>query len=173
MPPVRLDRKAVYSRTRIQHSGSSSHTSVSDLAITEEDMARELADAEEAGCEVIWGDDNHLLMDFDDEKQVVHYKAWRIELLRYFGPIREEWWESSSGMPHQHCRIRIAPKLPAASRVALQGILGSDPLRTLLSVVRLEHNIPEPNRLFRPKGAVIQVWPEVDPFASVPRVDTI
>ena len=90
------------------------------------------------GYRVCYPADNELQLDIDSEEQ---YAAWKkaegiISRNEVFTAAVEE-APSSSGLPHCHVRIRLPFDVTPWQRIALQAALGSDPVRELLSCVRM------------------------------------
>lgn len=138
---------------------------MSDISETIEDAKIE---AMKNGCEVVGGDDHCLLLDFDTIDAKKQYERMRHKVVELWGIEREETWMSKSKHPaHQHMRVTLGRPLIPAERVALQAALGSDPMREMFAVRRLNLGIAEPSLLFRPKDAEIQVWPlEIEPIGT-------
>lgn len=111
----------------------------------------ENAQAELDGMEVRFGDDSHLLLDLDDEDSIARYRSLMPKMLELFGGRVVEEYESRSGKGHLHVVVALEHPCGVLFRIALQATLGSDPLREMLSLVRLRNGVPEPSRLFRPR----------------------
>jgi len=108
----------------------------------------ESLDAELRGFNVVLGDDHTLLLDMDGPLNEVTF-ARASEL---FGLVKVDEWPSKSGLPHRHVVVRTEYVLSVEARIALQAIVGSDPMRELMSLARARNGIGEPNRLFAPKN---------------------
>lgn len=129
---------------------------MSDISETIEDAKIE---AMKNGCEVVGGSEHCLLLDFDSLEGKIQYERMRHKVKELWGIEREETWMSMSKNPeHQHMRVTLTKPLSAAERVALQAALGSDPMREMFAVRRLNLGVVEPSLLFRPEDAEIQVW---------------
>lgn len=58
-------------------------------------------------------------------------------------------WKSHGG--NTHVVLTLYRKLSPQARIALQAVLGSDPIRELLNLVRVENGCRDPIALFRPR----------------------
>lgn len=114
-------------------------------------------EAEAAGCTVITGSEDTLLIDFDGFAGQEQYERQRSMLEAMWGIAREEWWPSRSGTPgHVHFVVTLNTPIPsAAHRVGLQAACGSDLKREFLAVRRMVLGVVEPSLLFRPSGAIV------------------
>lgn len=91
--------------------------------------------------------DNELQIDLDSEADKERfYRSFEI-LSREFGVPTAVWNTSKSGEGH-HVRITMPFDLTPWQRIALQAALGSDPVRELLSAVRLHAGDPHPTLFF-------------------------
>jgi hypothetical protein len=72
----------------------------------------------------------------------------RLKSEERFGAATAKWKPSKSGLPHRHVVV-ASPRnmLSPAKRIALQAILGSDPLREMLSMFRYLNGDPYPSLL--------------------------
>lgn len=122
---------------------------MSDGGLTPEEFHNENAVAVADGMMVRMADDNHLLLDLDDEAAIARFAKLRPKLADLFGAKVVEEYESRSGPGHLHVILELGEPFPAAFRIALQAAMGSDPLRELLSLRRLANGVVEPSRLFR------------------------
>ena len=52
--------------------------------------------------------------------------------------------ESKSGLPKRHIRVTTGFPMDDVFRIALQAALGSDPIRELLSLIRVMHGVGDP-----------------------------
>lgn len=116
-------------------------TDIEDRAVDYDiNQAREeyIKDRLAHGYRVCYPADNELQLDIDSEEQ---YAAWKkaegiIARNEVFTAVVEE-APSSSGLPHCHVRILLPFDVTPWQRIALQAALGSDPVRELLSCVRM------------------------------------
>jgi hypothetical protein len=111
----------------------------------------------DAGFEVIYGDDWHLLLDYDapSENYTVKEPPPQFNVIMkllndngFYCHI-ETHWQSKSGGLHVLVRLDSSPLAPLA-RIALQAAMGSDPKREALGVLRVLAGVVEPCMLFRP-----------------------
>jgi hypothetical protein len=113
----------------------------------------------ENGFEVVYGDDEHLLLDFDNEAGLQteppfdapeqYYK--QLEVLNANGFYCHEEGRWSSKRFGLHVVVKLDNfSLEPLGRLALQAAMGSDPKRELLGVLRVLHHVEEPCMLFKP-----------------------
>jgi hypothetical protein len=122
------------------------------------DGHRRLADALEIakykGCEVVHPKPNELFIDLDSAEQIKNFNVCIaiLEKAESFQIIRRE--TSPSGDPNkQHVVIRMGRDVTDEERILLQACLASDPLREMLSLMRLRRGDEAPTILFeKPKG---------------------
>lgn len=119
---------------------------MSDSKIRTLEAARAQAEAE--GATVVYDQDNWLLLDWDNGEPA----DFQLNLGRlgfHYGPAKVvDRWPSKSGLPHEHCIVELAIHAPLMERVVLQTALGSDPVRSILTVVGPDQT----NVLFKPKA---------------------
>lgn len=100
------------------------------------------------GLVVVRSTPKTLLLDLDNAAAVAQYVRMR-EKVREFYALNVGWeWKSRSG--NQHVVLELRDPLPVETRLLLQAVLGSDPMRELLARQRLVHGETEPCLLFRP-----------------------
>lgn len=103
-----------------------------------------------AGLRVVTPKPNELQIDIDSFHQMAVFGRNRIILERYLR-IKECFiWPSPSG-EEGHFHVRVVLEKPITSpleRIALQAILGSDPVRELFSYARWKRGDQEPTILF-------------------------
>jgi hypothetical protein len=93
------------------------------------------ADAKRVGCFVVVPADNELLLDIDtDEQPILPFSV--IDTLMKNGVHITSRLETVSRNGRRHVYLRLDTTLPVESRVALQALLGSDPKRETISVLR-------------------------------------
>jgi hypothetical protein len=63
---------------------------------------------------------------------------------------------SRSGLPKRHLIVRLNRPVSNAERIALQAALGSDPVREILGIVRVQHNDPHPTLFLESKVTVTE-----------------
>lgn len=112
-----------------------------------------IENARAAGMTIVKGNDNILLLDLDTAEGQRQYRQALEMVDDKFDVVGVEAWTSKSGGGRTHVKLLIRHAAPAAARVALQAILGSDPKRETFGIWKLVNGIEEPNLLFRPKDA--------------------
>lgn len=88
---------------------------------------------------------NELLIDIDND---THWEAF----VRSFDIFKREYpleqsckiYPSRSGLPCRHVIVQLPFKIDDWQRIALQAALGSDPVRELLSILRLQRGDAHP-----------------------------
>ena len=116
-------------------------TDIEDRAVDYDiNQAREdyIKDRRECGYRVCFPADNELQLDIDSEEQYAVWKKAESIIARnavFTAEVEEA--PSSSGLPNRHIRIRLPFDVTPWQRIALQAALGSDPVRELLSCVRM------------------------------------
>lgn len=125
-----------------------------ESTLTKEAVDLAAHNAEANGFTVIRGDAWSLLLDLDTEQQRAQYEAVLPHFEQNYAIEEIQSWPSKSG--HRHTRIKLyTPISEPAMRYALQAALGSDPVREMLSIVRLRNGVPEPSMLFKPGPAKV------------------
>lgn len=134
---------------------------------TQEAMDAAIKEAELNGLEVIYGTPTTLLVDLDDNRLLNTDMLAKLEEL--FGRATVESWPSQSGTG-KHVRVTWAvhedgllelsdallpPNFSPAEAMVLEMALGSDPLRAVLGVRRLQNGVEQPRMLFRAKDTVV------------------
>lgn len=112
----------------------------------------EAKEIEKKGWSVLRADNRTLLLDLDTTESFITFTSMIAYIHRHFDVESYSSWPSSSGPPHRHAQVKLREDLPPAARNALELVLGSDPVRGLLNIKRLEAGIEEPSRLFVPPG---------------------
>lgn len=108
--------------------------------------------AEERGCEVVFADDYTLQLDLDTDEAYDHFvfafeRLEEEEVLQSVAGWQE--WRSRSGKG-RHVQIALADPMPLEQRIMVQALLGSDPMRETLNLIRGRKGVAEPVRLFKP-----------------------
>ena len=120
--------------------------------VLEKDSER-IALAEKAGFEIVRGDDRTLLLDLDTPNAISQFASMRDMVRDKVGFVEVERWPSKSGGGRTHVRISIRDPLSPIERIAVQAMLGSDPKRELLGLLKIRAGINgDPSVLFRPRG---------------------
>lgn len=119
--------------------------------------AREMfiARVESEGFRVVLPADNELLIDIDTEQHYATFLRSLESVVRNVGNFsdwRIEAHPSKSGLPRQHITISLPFAVDPYERIAWQAALGSDPMRELLSAIRLMRGDAHPT-LFVELGA--------------------
>lgn len=112
------------------------------------------AKAEELGCVVVLPKANELQVDLDSAEAYDEHLKRRAILAKHCKGFLVECLEapSKSGFPKLHVTIVLSRDVSALERVALQSLLGSDPVRELLSWVAIEKKTNDfPTLFFEPK----------------------
>lgn len=101
------------------------------------------------GLEVLFPGEGELLIDLDSEEALTTFKdLWKIlcknaeEIIN--GPY--EIWRSKGEVGY-HVRINLFENLGVERRILFQAVLGSDPKRELLSLIRSLHGDSDPTLL--------------------------
>lgn len=105
----------------------------------------------EAGCRIVIPKPNELQLDIDTEEQFATF-------LRVYPALQRNEFpeasfivtESASGFPHRHIVVTLPCEVDMWQRIALQAALGSDPMRELLSALRLFRGDAIPTLLIEP-----------------------
>lgn len=104
--------------------------------------------AKQRGLVVVCPQDNQLQLDLDSEEAVVEFKR-RLPLFFHDERPTVDLQPSASGVPHYHATVSFQGReFEEWERIALQSVLGSDPMREYLNAKRLIYGVPNPTRLF-------------------------
>ena len=137
-------------------------------------------DAETLGFEVVLPQNNQLQIDIDD---YASYGVYLGNLKRYKlhfdnNPIiLEEKKPSKSGREgNQHITVTLADPISNEKRILLQALLGSDPVREMLSYIRLVNDDEHPTLFIeKPEQKQLEAAPEylmLGPGDFIEPVDT-
>lgn len=121
-----------------------------EYAGTQEAMEAARGRAIAEGYEIIEGTPDTLLIDLDDGKEL--NQQMLTKFAEQFGGYSYQTWASRSGTG-RHVRIMADARFTPAQALALEVALGSDPLRTILGVKRLQNGVEQPRMLFKPLPA--------------------
>jgi len=99
------------------------------------------------GYKIVIPEPNEIQIDIDSRYQERIFREQLEILHREFGDLEVIETESKGGPPGKHFRIFFVRELSALERIAYQAALGSDPMRELLSIFRLERGDTEPSLL--------------------------
>lgn len=114
------------------------------------DVAIEAAKA--AGHEIVLPSPNTLLLDLDTPESLDRYEALRDTFFERFKLEEKSRWRSNSNIGW-HVVVEMEEASGSYFIVAMQAILGSDPVREILSMERIENNVEPYGFLIKPKGA--------------------
>lgn len=92
------------------------------------------------GFDVVIPKDNELQIDIDNDEQYAVFERAMHSLSRneVFSPLTYEEHPSRSGLPRRHITVTLPRNVDTPwMRIALQASLGSDPIRELISCIRL------------------------------------
>lgn len=109
---------------------------------------------ESEGYKVVYPESYELFIDIDSEEQYEVFQrsmdcVYRNELLsQMIANVKEA--PSASGFPKRHVTIMLVHEVCPLERIALQAVLGSDPIRELLSIQRYYLDDPCPT-IFKEK----------------------
>lgn len=109
--------------------------------------------AEKDGFTVIRSTETTLLLDLDDGQSIDRYRKISKSIGALFGLKESSRWLSKSKVG-THVVVNCKP-MGFLERVALQAVLGSDPIREALAVGMYLDGHKDPSVLFQPKGATI------------------
>lgn len=98
---------------------------------------------------VVYPKPNQLFLDIDDDEALAKFdKVSSLLAAKYGGGYHHTITPSRSGGTHRHVTITLEKDVTPMERITLQAILGSDPLRELLSLDRLKAGCPNPTLFF-------------------------
>jgi len=136
---------------------------VTDDQYPTEDPTCEWAEeyAKSKGCRVVYPAINQLQLDIDTDAAFGEFVR-RLTDLRKWGRM-ESMPEmvitpSKSGLPHRHITLTFDRDFDRWERIALQMLLGSDPVREKMNVLRTLRANPQPVRLFEPVMPDVSEW---------------
>jgi len=113
------------------------------------DAAIELAKAN--GHEIVLPTPSTLLLDLDTPESLDRYEALRDTFFERFNLKEKSRWKSRSNTGW-HVVVEMEEACGCYFIVAMQAILGSDPVREILSLERIENNVDPYGFLIKPKG---------------------
>lgn len=93
---------------------------------------------------------NELFIDVDTDKELPDFILRRLKDLCTWLPDGISWAQSRSKSGNIHLRVRFNDErtLTDIERIAWQAVLGSDPVREFLSMLRVEQNTESPVLFF-------------------------
>lgn len=89
------------------------------------------------GYRVVLPEPNEVFIDIDTEDDYQLFLDQFKLILRDIGVVNKREHTSRNGLPGRHITLTMAFAMTDVERIALQSVLGSDPKRELLSMVRL------------------------------------
>jgi len=126
------------------------HVDDYSVPLSVERFEHDTAEARAKGFGVVLGDQHTLLLDLDGDRRPDPRVLDRVEQLFGVKPVMT--WASKSG--NLHMILETKENLGVETRIALQAILASDPVRELLALARWHNGVPEPVRLFKPRTSI-------------------
>lgn len=113
------------------------------------DQAPEVMAKKRGGLNVIRPQSNELFIDIDDKYSLARfYAAWPLISEEFPGSFIMH--PSPSGEPHkQHIIVTLTKDVDTLTRLALQAILGSDPKREALGILRMLRGTGDESVLYR------------------------
>jgi hypothetical protein len=116
--------------------------------ISSETAYREAADD---NLEVVLPEPYDLLIDIDNDEDMKRFDRGMDVMIKHFNAQVIKSTPSRSGLPKRHLIVRLDRPVSNAERIALQAALGSDPVREILGIVRVQHNDPHPTLFLEKK----------------------
>ena len=108
------------------------------------------AKAEELGVDIMWGDDDHLLLDIDNHADLDLLDE-HIDIMIDHGLVVDQGEELESRNGNAHVVLELTTPQPLLVRILLQAVLGSDRKRELLSFLGTIYGQENPVVLWRPR----------------------
>ena len=118
---------------------------MSALSLTHEES---LAAAAKQGLAVITPKANELFVDIDSDASFEAFTTMVAKLAEFEPGTQWQCAPSKSGLPKRHAVVTLTREVGDIERIALQAILASDPLRELLSYVRVRAGQEAPIKFF-------------------------
>ena len=100
-------------------------------------------------CFVVYRESNQLQIDIDSEEAMQIYRRRTAELKELEWEFVESINPSKSNYPHQHITLTFKKAIGQWKAVALQLMLGSDPMRENMNALRIAAGIENPIRFFQ------------------------
>ena len=111
-----------------------------------------IQEAKDNGLDVVFPKPSELQVDIDSDAAYERYCGVLDRLLHHLPFVTESITPSRSGYPKRHIVLTLREPVTDVQRIALQAILGSDPVRELLSLKRIENGDPHPTLFFEKKA---------------------
>lgn len=112
-----------------------------------------IQEAKDNNLDVVFPKPNELQVDIDSDAAYERYCGVLDHMLHHFPFVTESITPSRSGYPKRHIVLTLRKPVTDVQRIALQAILGSDPVRELLSLKRIENGDPHPTLFLEKKKA--------------------
>jgi hypothetical protein len=110
------------------------------------------AEAESRGCAVVKPRPNELFVDIDSEEAMSTFRRQLEVFKRMHSHAIVRMGPSPSGLPgHFHIYVTLTRDVDAVTRILYQSLLGSDPMREILSYQRLDSGDECPTLFFEKK----------------------
>jgi len=114
-----------------------------------EDMEAAKAAAAAKNCKVVLPKPRELFVDIDSAQQKATFERQWPVFLQQFPKAKYDIFQSPSGeIDHFHIYVTIDRAVGEQERILLQALLGSNPMREILSWRRLNMGYPSPTRFF-------------------------
>lgn len=116
--------------------------------VSSETAYREAADD---NLDVILPEPYDLFIDIDDDDAMKRFDKSMGFIIQHFNGQVIKSTPSRSGLPKRHIIVRLDSPVTDAERIALQAAMGSDPVREILGIVRVQHKDPHPTLFLEEK----------------------
>jgi len=117
-------------------------------SISSDTAYREAADD---NLDVVLPEPYDLFVDIDNEAAYKQFDKGMDFVIKHFNGRIIKNTPSRSGLPKRHIIVRLGGHVADAERIALQAALGSDPVREILGIVRVQHKDPHPTLFLEKK----------------------
>lgn len=118
--------------------------------VSSETAYREAADD---NLDVILPEPYDLFIDIDDAEAYKRFDKSLDLIIQHFNGQVIKNTPSRSGLPKRHIIVRLDRPATDAERIALQAAMGSDPVREILGIVRVQHKDPHPTLFLEEKAS--------------------
>lgn len=92
------------------------------------------------GFEVKYPDPNELFIDLDTEEHYMLFRRQLDSLEKAYPGVSINIYPSRGGLPGRHVIVQMPFNMSDVERIAWQSILGSDPFREFMSMIRHKHH---------------------------------
>ncbi len=100
--------------------------------------------AERKGLKIVYPKPNQLQIDIDTDDQYKTFQRMEVALYKYFGIKNKVETVSGNGLPGRHITLDLGYDIDDMERILLQSVMGSDPMRELLSYIRIKSGHEHP-----------------------------